>query len=529
MTRMREDAAGVVRYISTEEELGWARIIVWHQGDDLASPVFEGAFSARGDIYHVMTKENYLRMKGEFDAEIGDGVSELDEQLVIWRDSDLMSAEEEAVLKGTDVRTKPQTCGHDRLDWNKNLDRKQVPMSGGDWLGVDSRDPSFGLSLLGNFSLAKRDDAAGNGMSTNFVSSIGNPDGCPTTQKILYMGVAADCQFVSKYGSKDKATQQILNDWNMASSLYKSTFNVSLGIVELQVQNPECPAQADPKLPWNVNCASAELDDRLSIFSQWRGDKGNDSIGLWHLMSGCPTGSEVGIAWLATLCQQSSSGKPGSVVSGTGVSTAGLTEWQVVAHEIGHNFGAIHDCADGCESNSGSCCPLESASTCNANAKFIMSPVAQSGEQFFSRCSLGNVCKYPGAFTRSCIWLTDTLGSLMKGITGGKTDTSCLADPGTSTRQTISLKMCGNGIVEPGEDCDPGVGTNSTCCDSSTCKFKNGAVCDPASSPCCTGQCGFAPSSQVCRPAKDDRCDTAEMCTGSSAACPNDVVKPNGE
>ena len=29
------------------------------------------------------------------------------------------------------------------------------------------------------------------------------------------------------------------------------------------------------------------------------------------------------------------------MVSGTGVSTAGRTEWQVVAHEIGHNFGAI--------------------------------------------------------------------------------------------------------------------------------------------------------------------------------------------
>jgi hypothetical protein len=74
-------------------------------------------------------------------------------------------------------------------------------------------------------------------------------------------------------------------------------------------------------------------------------------------MSGCPTGSEVGIAWLATLCvlkaaissfaypcyrcQQEATGSDPSIVSGTAVSTAGLTEWQVVAHEIGHNFGAI--------------------------------------------------------------------------------------------------------------------------------------------------------------------------------------------
>lgn len=44
---------------------------------------------------------------------------------------------------------------------------------------------------------------------------------------------------------------------------------------------------------------------------------------------------------LTLRCQQSASGTAPSVVSGTAVSTAGLTEWQVIAHEIGHNFGAI--------------------------------------------------------------------------------------------------------------------------------------------------------------------------------------------
>ena len=40
-------------------------------------------------------------------------------------------------------------------------------------------------------------------------------------------------------------------------------------------------------------------------------------------------------------CQQTSSGSAPNVVSGTAVSTSGRVEWQVVAHEIGHNFGAI--------------------------------------------------------------------------------------------------------------------------------------------------------------------------------------------
>ncbi|KAG5646892.1 hypothetical protein DXG03_001968 [Asterophora parasitica] len=116
----------------------------------------------------------------------------------------------------------------------------------------------------------------------------------------------------------------------------------------------------------------------------------------------------------------------------------------------------------------------------------------------------------------------------MKGVPGARTDTSCLVDP-DSGRQTISLQMCGNGIVEKGEDCDPGKGVDSACCDPETCKFRPGALCDPESSPCCTGQCTFAPSTQVCRPSKDALCDTAETCTGNSSTCPTDVVAPNGK
>lgn len=119
------------------------------------------------------------------------------------------------------------------------------------------------------------------------------------------------------------------------------------------------------------------------------------------------------------------------------------------------------------------------------------------------------------------------LGSAMTGVQGGPVNTSCLVDP-DPTRTTISLHMCGNGIVEPGEDCDPGIGSTSNCCDVATCKFINKALCDPQSSPCCNSQCTFAPSTQVCRPSKDPKCDMAEFCTGNSSSCPADVTAKNG-
>ncbi|KAG7093935.1 hypothetical protein E1B28_007569 [Marasmius oreades] len=487
--RRLEDMAGVREGWSSYPELGWARIMV-HKHDPI---VYEGAFSVNGVIHHVTTKENYYRVKRPTDPE----AQNLDDLLVIWRDSDIMSDEEHYNFTGQPLRSSsPRSCGHDRLDYNVN------PMLNGALRRP--HDPSLWPHLW------PRDDIAGNGVGTNFVDQIGQTAGCPTSQRIVYMGVAADCAYVSKYGTAESATSTILSDWNSASSLYKSTFNISLGIVELSVQQPTCPSQGSSSTPWNVNC-DTDIEQRLSLFSSWRGSKGDDGIGLWHLMSGCPTGQEVGIAWMATLCKRTASTSNGQSVSGTGVSTIGLTEWQVVAHEIGHNFGAIHDCTDGCTQGANSCCPL-SRDSCDTQSKYVMSPVTREGEFTFSPCSIGNIC------------------SLMSGQTaGGKTDISCLADANSPQRPLISLKMCGNGIVEDGEDCDPGTGKTSPCCNSSTCKFINNAKCDPQSSTCCTDQCGFASKDTVCRPSKDSKCDVEEKCTGTSGTCPSDVMKPNGE
>jgi hypothetical protein len=132
------------------------------------------------------------------------------------------------------------------------------------------------------------------------------------------MGVAADCVYTQKYGSHSNATSQILINWNTASSLYKSTFNVSLGIVELQIQDEvyvlfllfiiseclscnRCPTSVNATTLWNTDCSMVTLNDCLSLFSVRRGAKRSDGVGLWHLMSGCPTGSEVGTVWLTTL------------------------------------------------------------------------------------------------------------------------------------------------------------------------------------------------------------------------------------
>lgn len=188
------------------------------------------------------------------------------------------------------------------------------------------------------------------------------------------------------------------------------------------------------------------------------------------------------------------------------------TEWQVLAHETGHTFGAVHDCtsttcADGQTVAAQQCCPLD-AQTCDAAGAYIMNPSTGTGITKFSPCTIGNICS---AIGRNSV------------------KTTCLTANKDIT--TITGSQCGNGIVESGEDCDcggtSGCGSNS-CCDPTTCKFTTNSVCDPSNEDCCTSSCQFASNGTICR-ASTGVCDPQEVCSGTAATCPVDATAPDGK
>lgn len=233
------------------------------------------------------------------------------------------------------------------------------------------------------------------------------------------------------------------------------------------------------------------------------------------LLSTCNTGSAVGLAWLGQACvntaQTSTQEGSNDTVSGANVVVKTDTEWLVIAHEVGHTFGAVHDCdsttcADGQTVAAQQCCPL-SKDTCPAGGKYVMNPSTGAGITNFSPCSIGNICSAIG---------------------GQSVKTNCL----TSNRNvpTITGSQCGNGIVEMGEDCDcggeAGCGTNP-CCNPTTCKFKTDAVCDPSNEDCCLSTCKFATQGTVCR-ASTGSCDPQETCSGTAATCPADAHADEG-
>ena len=113
------------------------------------------------------------------------------------------------------------------------------------------------------------------------------------------------------------------------------------------------------------------MDSDLSTFSAWRGNRGNDGIGLWTHLTGCSAGAEVGVAWLGMLCQYKAQSQGGQTVSGANVVSSTQDEWKVLAHELGHGFGAYHDCTSSLCATTQVCCPL-TATTCDANQQYIV-------------------------------------------------------------------------------------------------------------------------------------------------------------
>ncbi|XP_065828495.1 zinc metalloproteinase-disintegrin-like agkihagin [Oscarella lobularis] len=201
------------------------------------------------------------------------------------------------------------------------------------------------------------------------------------------------------------------------------------------------------------------------------------------------TGSTKGFANVDTICQGRTSAAVVEVYSLIGADVAGI-----MAHEMGHNFGMQHD--DDIE-----ICECSDPDGC------VMSAVLSGRERnfTFSECSRAK--------------LKETLD---------KGQGSCLTNLPEKIEGPVT---CGNGFVEPDEECDCGTVEECTqakdqCCNPRTCTLYVGAACSDADDICCKN-CQFAAVGKLCRSAKGD-CDLEEVCTGVSARCPTNLYKYDG-
>ena len=502
-------------FVQRSNVQGWskagpARVYIHEDGD---RPVFDAAFRIDGDGHHVLPRSQYQSMRHEKDPVVVSFGDETDDSvMVVWRDSDVTEDDGDlsSELKRRDGVAESSVCNADALEFNNNYyDNVRRDLVDEENLSLRSTDVR---SLFG-----RQIDDGGGDAGMNLISSIGSTAGCPTTKRVALVGIANDCNYYEAFNNDANAMQkQLVSVVNKASEVYESTFKISLAI--RNYTRIDKPCTTNQVAPWNVKCDenTTSISDRLNKFSQWRGQSTDDNA-YWTLFTTCPSGSAVGLAWRGMLCRGGSGNdQDGSghneTVAATNVVVKTDTEWQIFAHETGHTFGAVHDCTDQTCPVSGTnqqCCPL-SQSTCDAGSKYIMNPATGRGITQFSPCSIGNIC-------------SSLKSNLVKG--------TCLTD-NRNVKTDLSLgAICGNGIVEEGEECDCGGDdrcTGNKCCDGKTCKFTSGSQCDPSNQDCCNSSCHFASNGTVCRNSTGE-CDIAETCPGDKAACPDDKHKDNGD
>ncbi|XP_021075049.1 disintegrin and metalloproteinase domain-containing protein 18 [Mus pahari] len=166
----------------------------------------------------------------------------------------------------------------------------------------------------------------------------------------------------------------------------------------------------------------------------------------------------------------------------------------VIAQLIGLHIGLTYD-----DDVSNCSCP-------GAPCIMQQGALSSSGRKTFSNCSLHDYMNYASKF-----------------------DTQCLGDLSNVHASQQKQAVCGNGIMEAGEECDCGNEMEcqfKECCDHETCRLKGSAQC--GSGACCTPTCELSAAGTPCRKAVDPECDFTEYCDGSSSHCVPDTFALNG-
>nr|ABQ01132.1 carinatease-1 [Tropidechis carinatus] len=293
-------------------------------------------------------------------------------------------------------------------------------------------------------------------------------------KKYIEFYVVVDNKMYRNYNSTKHAIKrkvyEIVNHLNM---MYRP-LNFLIALIGLEIWSNQDKINIEP-----------EVAVTLKSFGKWRETvllprKRNDNAQL--LTSIEFSGTTVGLGYVGTLCSPEESVAVIEVYSRrTSIMASEM------AHELGHNLGINHDSAS-CNCNAGPCI---------MSAIISFEPLSE-----FSSCSIQEHQRY---------LLRDR--------------PQCILNKPLST-DIVTPPVCGNYLVEVGEECDCGspVDCQSACCNATTCKLQHEAQCD--SEECCE-QCKFKKTGAECRAAKDD-CDLPESCTGQSAECPTDSFQRNG-
>ncbi|XP_056144361.1 disintegrin and metalloproteinase domain-containing protein 11-like [Lampris incognitus] len=262
---------------------------------------------------------------------------------------------------------------------------------------------------------------------------------------------------------------------NMADAIYKEQLNTRIVLVAMETWSSEnmMPVVVDPLTT-------------LQNFMKYRKDSIKEQSDVVHLFSGRTfQSSRSGTAYTGGVCSLT---RGGGINEYGNVGAMAIMLCQSLGQNIGMRWNNVRMSAGDCR------CP-DSWLGC------IMEDTGYYLPRKFSRCSVDEYIQF-----------------LLQG--GG----SCLFN---KPNKLLDPPECGNGFVEPGEECDCGsqvecARSGGACC--KKCTLTHDAMC--SNGLCCTG-CRYELRGVVCREAVND-CDIPETCTGDSSQCPHNVHKLDG-
>ncbi|BFZ14568.1 hypothetical protein BsWGS_17607 [Bradybaena similaris] len=285
--------------------------------------------------------------------------------------------------------------------------------------------------------------------------------------------------------------------------LYRDTFfdtftNLGIVLVKVMVHTEYTPVEPDKR---HYNMAS-NIMNAISTLKAMANVSNFSNFCLVHLTTQRLFSGTLGVAatadgtkWSNGICakvtNESRNIGLSTPITDTGYPMPLIMYSLVIAHEIGHNWGSRHD-----TSKDPNCSPSS-----REGGKYIMWPysgyISTFNAKKFSPCSRKQIATVLRVKAHLCFM------------------------PRRSAEH-----ICGNGIVDPGEDCDVGFGISDPCC-TSQCRFIDQAVCTAANHPCCDSSCQIAPQTQKCFFDVED-CREAAFCSGTdSHSCPESKLLPN--
>ena len=181
----------------------------------------------------------------------------------------------------------------------------------------------------------------------------------------LEISVLGDSMFRQRHASEQAARDQILLRLNNLDGIFSSQLGIEIQVPSMDIDNALSNSLSDSTSPSGLLTELGSLRKRTPSLR---------SRGLSHLFTGRDLdGTTVGIAYVGSLCDH----KYG--VGLTEINNRGTwVESLIAAHEIGHNFGAVHD-GD----------PAHACATTPAGLHLMSSSI--NGSDRFSQCSLDHM------------------------------------------------------------------------------------------------------------------------------------------